>query len=48
MDAIHHANNLYWQQGQNHTKAESAEYQVRLDRLEKIRAELTELGKHLR
>jgi hypothetical protein len=43
IDAIHHANHLYWQQGPNHTKADNTEYHVRLDRLEKIRAKHAEL-----
>jgi len=40
---IHHANRLYRQPGQNHTKADYAESQLRLERLEKITAELAEL-----
>jgi hypothetical protein len=43
MDAIHAANRLYWQAGEEHTLAERAEYQFRQDRLDKIRSELAQL-----
>jgi len=43
MDAIHHANNLYWKGGSVRTLAARAEYQFRNDRLEKIRDELVRL-----
>jgi hypothetical protein len=43
MDVIHRANSLYWKQGQSQTVAAKAQYQLRQDRLEKIRAELAQL-----
>jgi hypothetical protein len=42
-DAIHHANSLYWKQGQSQTLAAKAEYQFRNERLERIRTELAQL-----
>ena len=42
MDAIHFANELYWQHSEP-TLAARAEYHLRKDRLEKIRAELAQL-----
>jgi hypothetical protein len=42
MDAIHHANSLYWKHSEP-TLAARAEYQFRQDRLEEIRAELAKL-----
>ena len=46
MEAIHYANSLYWKQGTAQTLAARAEYQLRIERLEKIRDELTQLQKH--
>jgi hypothetical protein len=46
MEAIHHANALYWKQGTAQTLAARAEYKLRNERLEKIREELTQLRKH--
>jgi hypothetical protein len=44
MDAIHHANRVYWgQDATARTTTEIAEYQRRLERLEEIRKELAEL-----
>jgi hypothetical protein len=43
MDAIHSANSLYWGQGEAATHKARAEYRRRLDRLEEIRKELTQL-----
>jgi hypothetical protein len=42
MDSIHHANSLYWGK-QGHSRMAIAEYQFRNERLDKIRAELTQL-----
>jgi hypothetical protein len=43
MKTIHSANNLYWKQGETHSKEAKAEYHRRNDRLEEIRNELTRL-----
>jgi hypothetical protein len=44
MDAIHFANNIYWQRLEGEpTQIARAEYQRRLDRLEEIRGELAKL-----
>ncbi len=43
MEAIHYANSLYWKQGNSQTIAAKAEYQFRTERLEVIRAELSQL-----
>jgi len=44
MEAIHHANSLYWKQPeQERTTAAKAEYQRRLVRLAEIREELSRL-----
>jgi hypothetical protein len=43
MDAIHAVNSLYWKQGEAVTVEARAQYQRRLDRLEEIRTELTQL-----
>jgi hypothetical protein len=43
MDAIHHANSLYWKKGQSQTAEERAEYHLRQERLEEIRRELAGL-----
>lgn len=43
MDAIHFANNLYWEQGEMVSLEARAEYQRRQDRLQEIRAELMRL-----
>jgi hypothetical protein len=40
MDEIHRANSLYWNQGQHPTKAATARYEFRQERLEQIRKEL--------
>lgn len=39
MDAIHHANGVYWRCGATGTLEARSDYQHRLDRLEEIRAE---------
>jgi hypothetical protein len=44
IDAIHAADLLYWQAGKLQTRAERAEYQLRQERLEKIRRELAQLS----
>jgi hypothetical protein len=43
MDGLHFVNSLYWQQGEAHTTTARAEYQRRVDRLEEIRRELSQL-----
>lgn len=40
---IDFANSLYWKQGQASSRAERAEYQQRLERLDEIRHELAQL-----
>jgi hypothetical protein len=43
MDAIHHTNGLYWKEGNFQTAPAKADYNLRNERLEKIRAELDQL-----
>jgi hypothetical protein len=43
IDTIHRANAPYWEQGKSQTFAARAEYQLRNERLEKIREELARL-----
>jgi len=43
MDAIHHANSLYWKRGKSQTHTARAKYQFRNERLEQIREELARL-----
>jgi hypothetical protein len=43
MEEIHHANRLYWAQGESQSLAAKAEYESRNERLEEIRAELDQL-----
>ena len=43
MDAIHYANSFYWKQGNDPTRAARAEYQGRLQLLERIRTQLAQL-----
>lgn len=44
MDAIHHANRLYWEQpAETRTTEAIAEYHRRLERLEEIRRELANM-----
>ena len=43
IDEIHHANSLYWKQGQRHIPVANAQHQSRQDRLDKIREELATL-----
>jgi hypothetical protein len=43
MDEIHHANRLYWKQGESQSLAAKAEYESRNERLEQIRAALAQL-----
>ena len=38
IDSIHHANVLYWRQGPEHSREDTAEYERRKERLEEIRA----------
>jgi hypothetical protein len=47
MDAIHHANGLYWKQGKAQTPTARADYAFRNERLGKIRAQLAELRSEL-
>jgi hypothetical protein len=42
MDSIHSANSLCWGK-QEHTRMAMAEYQFRIERLDEIRTELTQL-----
>ena len=46
MDAIHRANILYWKLGKSQTPAAKCDYEVRNERLEKIRAEIAQLRSH--
>jgi hypothetical protein len=43
IEEIHHANCVYWNQRPNHTKAATAQYEFRQERLEEIRGELAVL-----
>jgi hypothetical protein len=45
IDSIYHANVLYWRQGPEHSREDTAEYERRKERLEEIRAvQLTQRG----
>jgi hypothetical protein len=47
MDAINHANDLYWEQGEAVTLDARIEHQYRRERLEEVRKELARLRAQL-
>ena len=44
IDSTHHANRLFWEQGNAHGRKAKVKYYCRQDRLEEIRSEMAELS----